>query len=289
MSAKKIIILKIILSLILCALTSCVSNANDPDTVSDILRQYKKNGLTSWWEAVAIYNAGENPADYKGFEELYLSLDGASYVIVADIAIIKGMNSEKFEKYEEYKTNLKNIVENPSDKYTVNYYIFAYLALKCSDINFDEITFLEYLSGAQKSDGGFALSGEVGDVDITAFALHAVKSDEAVKFLEDKITENGAFKDIFSKNENANSTACALSALIGYYGDTQNEIIQKIADGLELFKVKDKKEVGYSYLIDGKIDTLATAQALIALCDLQNKTSVWEKLYSEGINIWNRE
>jgi len=276
--------------------------------LSDILKSYKKNGLASWWEVVAIYNAGENPADYKGFKDLYLSLEGttnikmASYVIVADIAIIKGMDSEKFEKYEEYKINLKNLLEDPTDKYTLNDYIFGYFALKCSDMSFDESKVLLYLVDAQKDDWGFALSGDVGDIDMTAFAVMALQllhlpksSDEKVKvgsgmqikfaaeFLESKISENGTFGS-FGK-ENANSTACALSALIGYYGDSDNEIIQKATDGLELFKVNDKKEVGYCYLIDGRVDTLATAQAAIALGDLKNKMSVWEKLYKERIAL----
>ena|GEM_PF-3254674 len=308
---KKIISVILILSFILgflCLFISCGSDSDnsDPDAILNyILKSYKKNGLTSWWEVVAIYNAGENPADYKGFEELYLSLEGttnlkmASYVIVADIAVIKGMDKNKFEKYEEYISNLKNLLENPTDKYTINDYIFAYLALKCSGMNF-QTPLLYYFTQIKKTDGGFALSGDSGDVDMTAFAIPAMlllyglyEPDgpviynykdinvlvNAVEFLESNINENGTFGSYGS--ENANSTACALSALTGYYKNDENEIIQKISDGLALFKVKDKKQTGYSYLENGRVDTLATAQAAIALGDLRNKTSVWEKLYLE--------
>ena len=338
MSAKKrILFILLIISLILCVcvFSSCASDLNvnagsksndatetDPDAIlSDILKSYKKNGLSLWWEVVAIYNAGENPADYKGFEDLYKSLEGetiikmASYIIVADIGIITGTDSGKFEKYEEYKSNLKDFLENPSDERTLNNYIFAYYALKCSDMSFnEEIPVLNYFAGVQKSDGGFALTGDSGDIDMTAFMIPALnlllyKSDDplmdffdmdmsciknAVKFLEDNIGDDGTFGSFGS--ENANSTACALSALIDwYFGNpavyeedaVSNEIIQKAADGLALFKVKDKKEPGYSYLKDGRADSLATAQAAIALGDLKNKTSVWDKLYLESVEKFN--
>ena len=313
---KKIISVILILSLFLCIFTSCGSDSNlnnpNPDAIlNDILKSYKTNGLTSWWEVVAIYNAGDNPADYKGFEDLYKSLEGethikmASYVIVADIAIIKGADSEKFDKYEEYKANLKNLLENPSDKHTLNDYIFGYLALNTSGAAFNDLPVFSHISESQKPDGGFALSGDSGDIDITAFAIPALWRimrsyqtitfdleflKRAVNFLENNINENGTFSSY--DNENANSTACVLSALIGYYGhyinvEIPNEIMQKAADGLALFKVydKDKKQTGYSFLIDGRINTLATAQAAIALGDLKNKTSVWDKLYLDSVAV----
>ena len=241
--------------------------------------------------------------EYKGFEDLYLSLEGtanlkmASYVIVANIAIVKGMDKNKFDKYEEYKTSLKNLLENPTDKNTLNDYIFGYLALKCSGVNFDESKVLLYFIDVQKDDGGFALSGNSGDVDMTAFTVIALKLlenfffydyfdistlENAVKFLENNINENGTFTSYGSQN--ANSTACALSALVQYYsvyGEYQ-EILLKASDALALFVAK--KDVGYFYSEKNntdKADSLATAQVAIALGDLTNGTSVWEKLYYE--------
>jgi hypothetical protein len=273
--------------------------------LESILKKYKKNGLTSWWEVVAIYNADENPADYKNFKDLYLSLEGtanlkmASYVIVANIAVICGTDRGEFAKYEEYKSDLKNLLENPSNDYTLNDYIFGFYALRCSGTDFDMNYFHEHLRGAQKSDGGFSLSSksDSGDVDVTAFVISALRliyrnDDPAIRvsydksimlpaaeFLENNINENGTFSSYGS--ENANSTSCAISALTGWYGDT--EIMQKAINGLELFKAKEKKDIGYSFLIGGRIDTLATAQAAIALGDLKNKTSVWEKLYLDSV------
>ena len=308
---KKLISVVLIISLILCLFTSCKKDSTDitdektSGELSDILEKYKTNGLSLWWEAVAVYNAGENPAEYKGFKELYLSLEGktnldmAKYVIVANIAIIKGANPKDFAKYEEYKSNLKNLLENVTGDYPLNDYIFGYYALRSSVVYFDSKSIISYFYEAQKSDGGFALSSstESSDVDITAFAIPALKLAHdnllanydiehyppaiAVRFLESQINENGTFSSYGI--ENSNSTACALSALIMYYKDDANETVKKAADGLKLFTAK--KGVGYSYLMDGDVNALATAQAAIALGDLENKTSVWEKLYNETQKI----
>ena len=291
---KKFIIALIFLA-VLCFFASCSSESvYDEDAIlSDILKSYRTDGMTSWWEILAVYNADENPMDYKGFDDVLSSLEGntnlkmASYVIVSNVAVAIGADAGYFEKYEEYKAILKNLVENPTDDYNLNDYIFGYFALKTSGMDFDEFPFFNYLIEAQKSDGGFALSGDKGDVDMTAFAIQAMRFIEnpyysvvtfitptfieAVNFLESSINENGTFTSY--GNENAESTACAFSALIGGY----NAAAEKASDGLALFKVK--KEIGYSHLKGGKSDVLATAQAAIALSDLKNNACVWEKLY----------
>jgi len=306
MNKSKLKILSILLSLsiILCFFASCNADliGGENASLDDILKNYRTKGIVVWWEILAIYNAGENPMDYKGFEQIYLSLEGddylktAAYVIVADIAVKIGADEGYFEKYGEYKTKLKNFLENPSEQYTLYEYIYAYYGLKCSGTVFDQTPLLDYFIKEQKSDGGFALFGNVSDADMTALVIPVLQLlytnpsgmyfdtdisplTNAVKFLESQIGENGMFS--YSGEDNANSTACALTALVGYYKDdgNANEIIKKASDGLSLFRVNKKAE--YAYLKNGKADILATAQAAIALGDLKNKMSVWEKLYLE--------
>ena len=281
---KKLVCAILALCLTLCLFASCESGTGD--ILETILKNYKKTGLSSWWEVVAIYNAGENPTKYKGFGELCLSLESttnlkmASYVIVAELALASGANAADFAKYDTYKENLQGLLEEPLDSYTLNDYIFAYYALKCSGTAFDEGPAAEYMQKAQKPDGGFSLSGDLGDSDMTAFAVPVLKLmglgqslEDAVAFLEENINENGTFSSYGS--ENANSTACALSAFIcaGYDG----EIKDRATEGLELFRVEDG---GYAFLVGGSAAALATAQAAIALGDLKNGSSVWERLYS---------
>ena len=320
MSVKKTICLILILTFVIFIFMSCGGSADnknkdkDNKELGDILKKYRDDGMLSWWEIVAVYNAGENPIDYTGFDEILASLEGtsnvkmASYVTVANISVIIGADNGYFIKYDEYKSKLKNLLENPTEEYSLNDYIFGYYALKCSGTEFNQSFVMNYLIQNQKPDGGFALSGDGGDVDVTAFAVMALclmykndnadisPLDNAVKFLEDKMSENGVFSSY--TNENANSTACALSALIccayGINSDDRDltgltDLINKTAKGLDYFKVKEKKEVGYSYLKNGKSDILATAQSAVALSDLENKTSVWEKLYLESLEAFKPE
>jgi len=284
---KKILCAVLILSFLslLCALPSC--GGDPPGQLERIVQNYKKNGLISWWEALAVYGAGENPADFKGFGELLASLEGeanlkmASYVIVASCVAAHGESSVSFGKYEKYRAELKTFLENPSDAYPLNDYIFGYLALKCSGADF-ESSLMGYLKQVQKPDGGFNLSAKAdsGDVDMTGFAVFALRLpggdagvlDDAIKFLEGRIGENGTFSSYGS--ENANSTAIALSALSGY--GHLGETIEKATAGLALFRLGDGR---YSFLEGGEANALATAQAAIALGDLENNMSVWERLY----------
>jgi hypothetical protein len=278
---KKYLSVLLVLSFLMAFTASCEAPS---DGLSPILKSYKKNGLTSWWEAVAIYNAGENPAEYKGFMEMFASLEGktnlkmASYVIVEAIAEACGEAAASRGTYERYKESLKTLLEAPSEQYTLNDYIFAYLALKCSGEDF-RAPLMDYLAQAQKPDGGFNLSvpANSGDVDVTAFAIFAMRLldreseplERALKFLEGRVGENGVFGSFGS--DNANSTALAASALIGH-----GNFCERAAEGLALFKLKDGR---YSFLEGGSANALATAQAAIALYDLKNNMSVWEKLY----------
>ena len=311
-SKLKVLSILLILSFVLCLFTSCNDAAAEGENanLSDIIKTYKSNGIIAWWEVLAVYNAGENPVNYRGFKEICQSLSGneynliAPYVIIANIAIINGADERDFDKYEKNKAELIEFLKNPSEQHLMYDYIYAYHALKSSGISFDQTPVLNYFLKEQKSDGGFALIGDRGDADMTALVIpvlqlllyHADDSidnfmyrDEspltnAVKFLESQIGENGAFS--YSGEDNSASTACAITAFAGYYkddGSSENspEIIKKAYDGLANFRVKRK--AAYAYLINEKADIISTAQVAIALGDLKNKTSVWEKLYTDSI------
>ncbi|MCL2772136.1 MAG: hypothetical protein FWD71_02195, partial [Oscillospiraceae bacterium] len=110
----------------------------------------------------------------------------------------------------------------------------------------------------------------------------------AVKFLENNVGDDGACASVSANaTENSNSTAVALSALVGYYNDdgSANENIKKVIGGLDIFKLTTV--AGYSYLKDGlSANVLSTSQAAIALGDLKDKTSVWQKLYSDSVTAF---
>jgi hypothetical protein len=274
-------------------------DSDDPDVIlSNILKSYRDNGMSSWWEVVAVYNAGENPLDYNGFDYVYNSLSQtlatntnmASYVIVANIALAIGADEMYFSNYRDYKSKLKELLENPTDGYTLNDYIFGYLALKTSGTEFNEMPFFNLLIESQKPDGGFALTGGTGDVDMTAFALQAMQllytdaafqsasPGDVLRFLESSISGNGTFSSFGS--ENSSSTAVALSAL------DAEDYRQKAFGGLMLFKAAGYP--GFSHLQGGRPDSLSTAQAAIALSDFKNNSTVWVKLYLDSKNLINQ-
>ena len=280
---------------------ACNSDDNDAETsLASILKDLRTNGMNSWWDVLAVYNANENPIDYKGFDEILESLesaattlDRAAYVIVTNIAVAIGADPEYFEEYENYKRRLRTVLENP-DGGMINDYIFAYLAIMTStiDVNWNDSALREYFEAAQKADGGFALSGSEGDADVTAFMIPVLKflydpsiwavvppepvmaAYKPTEFLRNNINEDGTFTSWGSAN--ANSTAVAISGLISYF-HPEHEIIKQAQEGLSLFE----KSGGYAFTQGTERDNLSTAQGAIALGDLKNGMNVWIKLYLE--------
>ena len=287
---------KRLILIILCALLALYScsdnNSGSAETsLENILRDLRTDGMKLWWDILAVYNADENPLDYPGFDAIEAALENASnmlerasYVIITNICVAIGADEGYFEQYEPYKARLKAMLENPEGG-TINDYIFGYLALKTSGDDFDEEPVREYLEAAQKADGGFAISGDEGDIDVTAFAVAAlvlIGSEQpllrATGFISENINEDGTFTGWGSAN--ANSTASVISALMAQNyavmsGD--GEIIRLAQEGLSLFE----KSGGYAYAAGMERDLLATAQGAIALGDIKNGTSVWIKLYLE--------
>jgi hypothetical protein len=311
---KKIILIILCASLIFSAY-SCNSDenggANNATTytetnLANILRSLRENGMTSWWDILAVYNAGEDPMQYKGYDEVIKSLEEgnttlsrASYVIVTNISIIIGADEGYYEYYREYISALKNTLENPGSG-NINDYIFAYFALKTSASNgeFDKAPVRAYLESLQKADGGFALSGDTGDADVTAFAVGALvlmydipelqgsfdlplysTLNRAVTFLNENINEDGTYSSW--GNANANSTASALSAMMSF--GNEGEEIGQIQEGLSLFETGG----GYSFLQGDGRDNLATAQGAIALGDLRSGRNAWVNLYLDALDVFD--
>jgi len=273
---------------------------NGETSLANIISDLRTNGMTSWWDIVAVYNAGEDPHQYGGFNEILDSLERenttlsrAAYVIVTNISAAIGGDPEYSEEYEPFKTRLRNLLENPGGG-NFNDYIFAYLAIMTStiDVNWNDSALREYFEAAQKADGGFALSGSEGDADVTAFMIPVLKflydpsiwavvppepvmaAYKPTEFLRNNINEDGTFTSWGSAN--ANSTAVAISGLISYF-HPEHEIIKQAQEGLSLFE----KSGGYAFTQGTERDNLSTAQGAIALGDLKNGMNVWIKLYLE--------
>lgn len=297
---KKVIVI-MLCALLLVSVYACGSDENGgadnysgETTLPNILASLRSRGMTSWWDILAVYNAGHNPLDgnYGNFDEILDALeagesmtDRAAYVLVTNISVVIGADPEYFEEYENFKSILKELLENPGEN-NLNDYIYAYLALKTADVEFNETPIRAFAEAAQLPDGGFAFWGEESDIDSTAMMIPALiimgsdaARDRATAFLRNNMNEDGTFSSWGTAN--ANSTASALSALTAAYG-TDNETVQKARDGLSLFETGG----GYSWELGGERNDFATSQGAVALGDLQNGTNAWLKLYHEWRHVF---
>jgi hypothetical protein len=325
---KKIILAALVLcALLLFSAFSCSSGDNgngngggrviewDGETSLDnILASFRALGMDSFWDILAVYNAGHNPFDgnYGNYDGILDALEAgetayerAWYVIVTNLSVAIGADPEYFEEYENFKNILRGVVENPGDGPFL-WYVRSYLALKTAGERFNETPFREYLESRQLPDGGFGTAGAgTGDVFYTAAAIPAIilmfhdyldpalnlfitghPGDEmhfrASAFIQNSIDRDGGG----TAEGNAVATALALSSMMAdntvlMSGD--GELIRIAREGLSLFEAGG----GYSFEIGGGRDAESTAFGALALGDLRNaeagrgEYNVWIKLYRE--------
>lgn len=157
------------------------------------------------------------------------------------------------------------------EKQGINAYLWGLIALSSVDGNTPENpintkeSMIDKVLSCQLSDGGFALSSNAGDVDVTAIAITALapyKADErvqkaiekAVLFINENKLSDGGFESYGIKN--CESSCQALIALSSV-GEPVDDIVENI--------LSYKAEGGFSHLPGGEMNFLATQQALLAL------------------------
>ncbi len=159
---------------------------------------------------------------------------------------------------------------------------------------------IEYILEKQLSEGGWALSGDKSDPDITATAIQAlapyyktntkVKSavDKALDCLSSMQQDNG----LFSSMDGICSEACAqvvvaLTAL-GINPETDERFIKNgvsVLDAMCLFAVEDG---GFSHIFNAELDGMATDQSQYALVAyfrfMEGENSLYDMTDVEIIN-----
>lgn len=134
----------------------------------------------------------------------------------------------------------------------------------------------EKLLTLQLADGGFALSGTVGDVDVTAMTLQALAPyyttdpavhdaiDAGVAFLSEKQQSDGCFVSYGVKNpESGAQVVIALSAL-GIDGENDSRFIKNgntIWDGILEFRLANGT---FTHTVSGAYNESATSQVMLA-------------------------
>lgn len=180
-------------------------------------------------------------------------------------------------------------------KQGINGAIWALIALDSNgyDVPYDEnanvhatreMYFKKILDG-QLPDGGWAMSGDEGDVDLTAMALQALRNyraipvvseaiDKGVSFLSEKQNANGGYGA--DGEETAESTAQVLVALCGLgISPSDGGFVKNgktLTDNIMSFYNGD----GFSHIKGEETNLMATEQcfyALVALKRLENGES----------------
>ena len=169
----------------------------------------------------------------------------------------------------------------------INGPIFALLALDSGNYEIPENVadstqatrdmYVDYIINAQLPDGGWSLMGGEAEIDVTAMALQALAkyqdrkdvaeaTQKGIEILSAQQNENGGYQ--YNANEQASSESIsqvivALSELGIPLDDSRFVKNGKtLLDALLQFRRTDS---GFSHLIDGETDLLATEQAFYAL------------------------
>ncbi|MBQ9746539.1 MAG: terpene cyclase/mutase family protein [Clostridia bacterium] len=170
-------------------------------------------------------------------------------------------------------------------------YIWGLILLSCGaeSSQFTPEALAEKIVSFRLSDGGFALSGKVSNVDVTAMALAALAPyresetvNEAVEsslaFLSSVQTENGGFISYGAENcESAAQVIIALTAL-GINPEVDARFIKNgktAVDAVRSFAVGDGS---FAHTAGAGTNEMATAQALhafTALCLFENGGTLW--------------
>ena len=156
---------------------------------------------------------------------------------------------------------------------------------------------IDEILSVQTSDGGWAISGDRADSDMTGMALTALapyyKKDPTVKQAIDKAIarlsemqdDDGGFSTTYGDGKyiaTSESTAQVLTALsaLGIDGDTDSRFIKNgssVVDALLRYYVNGG---GFKHIMDGEIDGMGTEQAYYALTAyyrfLSGKTNLYD-------------
>lgn len=161
----------------------------------------------------------------------------------------------------------------------------------CKSLTTDTQSVINTLLSLQKSDGGWAVTGNYGDNDVTAMALQALSphykenaavsaaADRAISFLSSRQNADGDFSSYGASN--AESTAQVLTALsaLGIDGEGDSRFIKNgktVLDGLLKYRLSDG---GFCHKSDGGFNQTATEQAFYSLTAYNRMKSGKSGLY----------
>jgi len=294
----KSIICTLLIIIYLIGSLQCFAKGNTVDEVNTRI-----DGIISYEATEKSVTGKQGLVDYYTVNEM--TLGGEWYVLSfiqnADTlkygsyekALIKYLkNNEVYSATTREKFALTLIALNTNDEWALNYIkntcnesigkqgimslVFGLHLLNngCVSSRYTYNELLDEIYSLQNSDGGWSVSGEMSDVDVTAMVIQAVckygflhKADlnKAVGFLSSMQSKNGDYKSYGTYN--AESTCQVIIALSALRIDckTDERFVKNgksVLDGLYLYALADGS---FSHTKDGKTNNSATSQAMNAL------------------------
>lgn len=169
----------------------------------------------------------------------------------------------------------------------INGPIFALLALDCGNYEIPENTvgstqatrdlYVDYIINAQLENGGWSLMGGEAEIDVTAMALQALAKyqdrkdvaeavEKGLAVLSERQNDQGGYQYNAAESVSSESVSQVIVALaeLGIALDDSRFVKNgnTLLDTLMQFQQEDG---GFSHLMDGETDLLATEQAFYAL------------------------
>lgn len=201
---------------------------------------------------LAVTAIGKDPSDVGGFDML---------VPLADFeqTVFQGINGPVFALLALDSGNYE-IPENAADSTQAT-----------------RDMYVDYIINAQLENGGWSLMGGEAEIDVTAMALQALAKyqdrkdvaeavEKGLVILSERQNENGGYQYNATEQVSCESVAQVIVALaeLGISLDDSRFVKNgnTLLDGLLQFRQADN---GFSHLIDGETDLLATEQAFYAL------------------------
>ncbi len=258
--------------------------------VSWEIKQSGAKSLKEWVEEILPESAGTSSADWLAVSLSQYSMD-VSFEPYRNALenYIEHMDSRKGTDYQraaialsafgEKNSFIRETIETKAGSLGIMSYVYALILMDTKAYENETVTrdeIIKQILSLQTEDGGWALSGKNGDVDITAMtiqslALYKKEKDvnaaikKALNLLSRCQSEDGDYKSYGTAN--AESTAQVLLALSSLRIDWQNNSrFQKnghtVLDGLMKYQ---KKDGSFSHTYQGNSDGIATVQAMYSM------------------------
>lgn len=288
----------------------CVA-ANDENAIDSVLkttadylvetvREPCVGSIGGEWAVIGLARSGlDVPSGY--FENYYQEV--VSYVKECD----GKLHDKKYTEYSRVILALTAIGKEPKNVagfdlvaplgdfektvwQGINGSVWALIALDCGSYEIDGAReyYINHILENQKSDGGWALSGEAGDADLTAMALIALAKyrewenvnaavERGLQCLSKMQNETGCFSS--NGAENAESSAQVLTAMctLGISCDDPRFVKNghTVLDGI----LQYRDGGGFKHIKNGNVNQMATEQCFYSLVALDRFLNGKNDLY----------